>query len=502
MTVNERGNVLSQIDRSQRSSVDDIEESQIENPVQEPTKVINDDNVEDEEIEEVGEDVKRALQHDSYPDSDLSQVDVKGKGENAVPVDTTIKEGKEENTNDLVAEKRTNGARSSSARNKGNLQNKFYPDSDAEAGFVADGSKTSSLKQDERFEDKELPVRTKGRKDEDPVKAYSTDAALFKENILGTSVIADDASINDHSVICSSGFISSETSSQMSIPGAFAVETPMHKSSIRQEILELSRSMPLAGSSDSNSNVEETHDFHETPTASVILASSSTRQQSREDPEMGQHVVEAVCVQDQNIVEATIVTDGDDQDLGRQRSIRALLFIAALVLLGIVTVSLIVVFTKQNQADSPIDISTATESLDNVERIDALREILAPLSGDNVFDENSPEFSLERRLALSWMVRDTLLDIDDPSIEWKIRQRYIIALFYISTDGSRWKEQFYFDSGLDECDWSSVISPENNAFVVKGIVCNRQGRIERIRLCKFYAIALRFSNEFFRFRRS
>ena len=435
MTVNEEGNVLSQIGRPERSSVDDITESQTENP---------------------------------------------------------------------VAEKRTNDPQSSSARSKGNLQNKTNPDSDAEADHVAYGPKTSSLKKDEMIMDKDLSVRTKGRKNEGPVKAYISDAAL-KEHILFTSATADDASMNERSAVHSSDCIScaqsTETSGQMSIPGAFAVENPMHESSIRQEIFESNRSMPLTGSSDSNSNAEETHDCHLTPMASVVLASSSTRQQSRDDPEMGQHVVAAVCVQDQSIVEAMIVTDGN-QGLGRKWSTRPLLLIVALALLGIMTVSLIVVFTKGNQADSPIEISTATESLDNVERIDKLREILAPLSGDNVFDENSSEFSLERRLALNWMVGGTLLDIDDPSIEWQIRQRYVVALLYISTNGSGWKEQFYFDSGLNECDWSSVTSPENNFFEVKGIICNRQGRVERIRLCKFHAIALRFSNEFFRFLRS
>lgn len=458
MTVNEEGNVISQIDHSERSSVDDITESQIENPLLEPTKLFNNDNVEDEEIEDVGEDVNG------------------DKGKIAVPVDTTIKELKEENTNeDLVAEKRTNEAQSSSSRNKGNLRNKSNPDSNAGKYSVAGAPKTSSLKKGEMIEDKDLPVRTKGRKD-----GYS-----------------DGASMNERSAIHLTDPVSLAQSSETCTPGAFAVENPMHESSIRQEILESNRSMVLTGSSDSNSNVEETQVFHSTPLASVVLASSATTRQSRDDPEMGQHVVEAVCVQDQNIVEARIVTDDDDQYLGRQWSIQTVFFIAAFMLLGIMTISLIVVFTKRSQAGSPIEISTATESLDSVERIDALREILAPLSGDNVFDENSSEFSLNRRLALNWMVADTLLDIDDPSIEWKIRQRYIIVLFYISTNGSRWKEQFYFHSGLDECDWSSIVTQEFvniEDFTIKGNVCNRRGQVKKIRLCKFYAVALRVSN--------
>ncbi len=263
----------------------------------------------------------------------------------------------------------------------------------------------------------------------------------------------------------------------------------------------------LSANDDTDPVADETYDLR-IPTAPVVLASSSTIQQSREDPELGHHVVEAVCVQDQNVLEAEIVTDDDKDGRKWKCSSRTILFIAALVSLGIMTTSLIVVLRKRNQAVSPTAAPAPTISSEDVQRIDTLRKILAPLSGENVFDENSAEFSLDRKLALDWMVRDTLLSTDDLNIEWKVRQRYVVALLYITTNGPKWKDQFYFDTRLPECDWSSVFTmdkpvkdgvfaTETDFWNIKGIICNRGGRIDRIRLCKSISISMRVSIEFY-----
>ena len=127
-----------------------------------------------------------------------------------------------------------------------------------------------------------------------------------------------------------------------------------------------------------------------------------------------------------------------------------------------------------------------------MQRREDIIQILAPLGGKEVFDVNSPKYSPDRQAALDWLVLDDSVQSSDLSLVWKIRQRYILALFYFSTHGSNWKDKYYFLSELDECDWSSVKSNEgslfqsNDQFKIKGIVCNTEDRIERIRICELF----------------
>eukprot|EP00531_Pseudo-nitzschia_arenysensis_P014763 CAMPEP_0116132776 /NCGR_PEP_ID=MMETSP0329-20121206/9739_1 /TAXON_ID=697910 /ORGANISM="Pseudo-nitzschia arenysensis, Strain B593" /LENGTH=621 /DNA_ID=CAMNT_0003627335 /DNA_START=28 /DNA_END=1894 /DNA_ORIENTATION=- len=490
MSTNEEDIGLLQVDHRESLSNNDFVESRMEDPlpvddIKESTEVVRDEKIiEGEAIKAGAEDVKADLKHDSNPDMALG--DAKDTTENKLPVDNTMNGVKTHNANeDIIAEKIIKF----SARKKADNKNEINPDSDA--GKAVDTIETNTLKKVAMIEQKEIRVRTEERKEEDLVNVNGGNMAVV-DNELETdkSGTSDDVSINGRSAVHSSDMTSpvqnNEPPIQNLIPGAFPVEKPMHENSIRQEILHPNRSVSLTANGDTDPVVDETYDFRLAPTASVVLASSSAVQQSLDDPELGQHVVEAVCVQDQNVVEARIVTDEGGNVFGRKCSIRTLLFVTALLLLGIMTTALIVVLTKRNQEAFPTEEPTAI-SLHDDQRIDTLREILAPLSGENVFDENSTEFSLDRRMALDWMVHDTLLSTDDLSIEWRVRQRYVIALFYISTNGSGWKDQFYFDTRLPECDWSSVKVDENTIlsyekFIIKGVICNRRGRVERIRL--------------------
>lgn len=213
-----------------------------------------------------------------------------------------------------------------------------------------------------------------------------------------------------------------------------------------------------------------------------------------------QDYVHAIPIERVDVVEAQAVTEEEVQK--ERKSTQTIAFftiaICLVVLALVVTLSVVLMPQKAGYEETP----TIAPTLDDSERRELLRSILVPVSGSDVFDNKSPEFSADRSAALDWLVqqdRKLPFELDDGKNEWHIRQLYVVALFYFATDGQDWDEQFRFFSGPFECDWTSVTSQlicegsgcrydwvdqEESELNVRGIVCNEQGRITRLRLCK------------------
>ena len=142
------------------------------------------------------------------------------------------------------------------------------------------------------------------------------------------------------------------------------------------------------------------------------------------------------------------------------------------------------------------DYSTGSDKCDR--RFEKLLEIITPFSGLDDFDLFSNEkFERNRIDAFTWLLSldlvTTDIDLALPENELKVVQRYILALLYFSTNGQSWDEQHNFLSpNLDECDWTFVEGESDceidcefhskNGVVVKGVTCDKQGRVERLRL--------------------
>jgi hypothetical protein len=169
-----------------------------------------------------------------------------------------------------------------------------------------------------------------------------------------------------------------------------------------------------------------------------------------------------------------------------------------------------------NTTNTTTVLSSSTEkptfsSNNKIERRQKLLEILALLSDDpfNKQDYTKQDYtkSTNHIDAFNWLVDDDIvtttifstanndshLDFDLTLIEkneWKIRQRYILALLYFSTNGQSWDEQHDFlSSNLDECDWTFVgteddwvLGDNTTGVTVEGVICNKQGRVERLRM--------------------
>jgi hypothetical protein len=150
---------------------------------------------------------------------------------------------------------------------------------------------------------------------------------------------------------------------------------------------------------------------------------------------------------------------------------------------------------------SSTDAPTRT-SIDKIKRREKLFEIIAPLSFDlfDPFNKQDYEITADRTEAFNWLVDDDIIatatatatttksfDLALQENEWKIRQRYILALLYFSTNGQSWDKQYNFlSSNLDECDWTFVATENDGVFwgntAVEGAICNEQGRVEQLRM--------------------
>jgi len=123
------------------------------------------------------------------------------------------------------------------------------------------------------------------------------------------------------------------------------------------------------------------------------------------------------------------------------------------------------------------------------DRREAMVSILAPLhdGGERVFDASDPGASDDRIAALEWLVEEDPARIPVPSdlgssgIDYedrvfKIRQRYLLALFYEATNGETWEFGYDFLSGSDECLWTSTGSRVETEGA-RGAFCNDRGRL-------------------------
>ena len=222
------------------------------------------------------------------------------------------------------------------------------------------------------------------------------------------------------------------------------------------------------------------------------------------------HVVTATCVDEECIVDAHPVPDEGEmvlqvraeRDEHRQQVVtlrkrqHRLVLGGAVLALAVLAVALGVVFGNNGGNNEGGDTASAAEV--DADRLEALRAIVLPLSG-RVFDPTLLAYSEQRVAALDWLANDRYaterLPTDDPSLTWKIRQRYVMGLFHIMTDSPNWFDDFNSLTDRDECDWNrasalqgkeaeDIYSGVEKEVEVKGIICDESGRVKRIILCK------------------
>ena len=162
------------------------------------------------------------------------------------------------------------------------------------------------------------------------------------------------------------------------------------------------------------------------------------------------------------------------------------LSLALLIVVICIVVPVSVVLTSNNNND---DEKTTTPINWTKEQI---QDILFPSisSTDSLDDPNSPQSQ-----ALNWMTTpqsddegggsngaSIVTSPDAKSVEWRIIQRYALAVLYYSTNGNEWKNQYgYLDVNKHECDWGGD-NMLNNGW--KSMDCNDKGEVNLINLCE------------------
>jgi len=109
-----------------------------------------------------------------------------------------------------------------------------------------------------------------------------------------------------------------------------------------------------------------------------------------------------------------------------------------------------------------VDIDTSTE------RYLALRAIFDPVYGAEMFaDEREGN---HRFRALHWIANEDLLQLDlenTPAQLQKIQQRYVLVLFYFSTQGWCWTNNLNWLSAVSECRWEHIVQCASESIVQK-----------------------------------
>lgn len=120
---------------------------------------------------------------------------------------------------------------------------------------------------------------------------------------------------------------------------------------------------------------------------------------------------------------------------------------------------------------SPLVTPAPTQS-PTIPRLDALREILLPLSGPSLFNESTAQYQ-----ALKWLAHD-----DDavlpPVNSQELMERFILAVLYFATDGREWDNEFKFLQHLSVCDWHGPSEYD-------GVNCTAGGSVSAIHLGTF-----------------
>eukprot|EP00531_Pseudo-nitzschia_arenysensis_P002152 CAMPEP_0116135628 /NCGR_PEP_ID=MMETSP0329-20121206/11289_1 /TAXON_ID=697910 /ORGANISM="Pseudo-nitzschia arenysensis, Strain B593" /LENGTH=550 /DNA_ID=CAMNT_0003630435 /DNA_START=121 /DNA_END=1773 /DNA_ORIENTATION=- len=178
-----------------------------------------------------------------------------------------------------------------------------------------------------------------------------------------------------------------------------------------------------------------------------------------------------------------------------QRRIQMLVAAAIAILVVLVIVLSIALSDAAGNTPSGNDPSTE-DDIFSKRRADMI-EFLGRSVDSTAFDPNHPNASEDRIEALRWIVEEDQMQlpipasnttIDDPA-STKLLERYIATLLYIATNGEDWYEQFNFLSQFDVCRWTvsfadeSDFNPDNVAQLnVKGLGCNKNGRVVTIRI--------------------
>jgi hypothetical protein len=107
-----------------------------------------------------------------------------------------------------------------------------------------------------------------------------------------------------------------------------------------------------------------------------------------------------------------------------------------------------------------------------IDRIELFRKALVSVSGETLYDKDSPQYQ-----ALDWIANTdpAKISVSDSNPEI-IKQRYVAAVLYFALGGNNWTDKYNFLTGDSICEWHNESS---------GIICDpAKVRVVTLNLCK------------------
>lgn len=335
---------------------------------------------------------------------------------------------------------------------------------------------------DEKKPSQDIPPEVSDEKDSKP---KATSAGVDS----GKSIASNDRQVSFHSGEL--GNATSRSTPPTSIPGAFAINNPLFDDPIVESLQQQQQQQQTESQSSPSDDVS-------VPTASVTLK-----------PQVSSTLTaEAMSITVADPVESTALSEANSNDSSNnpapdKRKIQV--FVAAVVAIMVILVVVLAVPlagpSNKNIDNDASKEDSGSSTIDNdslLKRREDMIELFSVLTEPEAFDPSHPMASPDRIAALQWIVEEDslrlpILDANETSVEdanWRLLQRYVLALFYFSTNGEQWTKDHNFLLGVDVCRWSSAWTVvdhfynHNDRVEIEGIVCNDAGRVTRILNCK------------------
>eukprot|EP00536_Pseudo-nitzschia_multiseries_P014754 jgi/Psemu1/291630/fgenesh1_pg.765_\ len=301
----------------------------------------------------------------------------------------------------------------------------------------------------------------------------------------------------------------------LTTPGAYAIQNPLSASGGNDSATVIRRFLPelrqghsrCFGIGVGDETISVTTDSQAGKLSTNVC--SLENQNSIIDPQTHPHLrpslaIDAVCIEKATLVVVKEPHE-EERDKFTSRKTSWIFFACCFVLLLVVAIALGVAFSNESKQIHSLPPHYTEQNRDY------LISLMGPLSGsvgDQVFNRgNSTVMSLDRIAALDWLVHDTQsINLITQSVrtgsnataasisEWKLRQRYVLALLFFATNGRKWADPISFLSEKDECQWSKANSFTNDGVKVEqkdvitifsdtmGVTCNDESRVNGISL--------------------
>lgn len=158
------------------------------------------------------------------------------------------------------------------------------------------------------------------------------------------------------------------------------------------------------------------------------------------------HRLQKLEEQQSNVPHATRVDENDTVEKQRREKRRIGIIVVSAVLI-ILAIVLGTVFGTRNKGNASMDPAPSPTLSSESEAVKDLIESVSLDGGVALQNASSPQ-----SMALEWLQGDNA-NATDTYTDWRLIQRYVLAVLYFSTNGDNWDDSTNWLSSKNECTW-------------------------------------------------